>query len=391
VPFRQTTELDMAGVLSTDIDVSYLTAEGKYAFDASGLARLTGLHFGNLATGDARLTIDKSGFDLVGTLDGGGTLISGVTLDESAQIEVKVGDAPQDFVIDVTANMTVGGTKLAAGHVHIDANGAMLEGHLDSGPVQIGMTGSITSTGVNLTGTANVDFEVTGGRTVTQDIVEGTLCGYQTVTDGVLCGYRTVTSGAVCGYNTFTDGATCGYQTVTNGVVCGYNQITSNSCGKDTVTDALQCGTRKGCDSVLGLFGASDLCNDVPATCDVPKTCNDTSSPLSCFDTNQPKTCDNIKDPKTCYDHRLPLSCADHSKPLGCNHQVTTPDFDYGHVTGGVGLTLGTAGLGGHVSGQYCAAGSACAGLSGGSVIFGNPIKVCMDIPGGVGNYCTSI
>lgn len=391
LPLHVTDQLDVAGLISKNIDESYLVAQGHFALDGGELGRLTGLSLGDLVVEDGRLSIDKNGFHLVGALDAGVALTKDISLGANAQVDAEFADSPTDFHVDISGDLAVAGVHLVQAHAHVGSDGLTIAGTLENGVTQVAMTGTITGSGVELHGQAGVSIDVSAGKSVVEKVTDGTLCGYDTVRDGALCGYAVITSGAVCGYDEITDGAVCGYQSVTDGALCGYATVTSIAiCGGDLAANAAVCGTESVCSAVLGLFGASSVCKDVAKTCNVPQTCTDFSEPLSCTNFNLPKTCDDLSHPKSCQDPAQPKSCQDLTKPRTCNHTNVIPDYDFGTVKGSIAITLGTSGLSGQVSGQYCPTTGSCATVAGGRLEIGDPMEACIDVPGGLGEFCAA-
>jgi hypothetical protein len=64
------------------------------------------------------------------------------------------------------------------------------------------------------------------------------------------------------------------------------------------------------------------------------------------------------------------------------------PDYDYGSFEGRIALSVGTSGVAGEVSGEYCAHGDTCTRLAGGRVKIGDPLVACIDVPPGLGEFC---
>jgi hypothetical protein len=71
-----------------------------------------------------------------------------------------------------------------------------------------------------------------------------------------------------------------------------------------------------------------------------------------------------------------------------CEQHVTVPDFNYGSFAANVTVKIGSGGLEGSVSGQYCPVGGSCTTLVGGrvKVSSGTP-EACITVPS-VGEVC---
>jgi hypothetical protein len=247
------------------------------------------------------------------------------------------------------------------------------------------VSGFITRSGAQLTGTATTTIDVQAGQEIATEIVDGVLCGYDQIRSGAICGYNKITSGAQCGYEKITDGGRCGYELITSGARCGYEKVTDAvKCGEETVTNGVLCGTHEVC-SWFAWLGAD--CDDVASSCKVAKSCDDVTKPKTCENRDMPKSCDDVTKPKTCDNFLDPKTCNDLTRPRSCPHTEIIPDYDFGTFTGTVSLTLGTQGIGGSVSGSYCPTTGSCATL-GGRVKLGDPLEACVDIPGDLGEFC---
>jgi hypothetical protein len=389
LPFKVTDNLSVAGILSKSIDQSYLVADGHYTLDGAGLGKLTGLSLDDLIVANGHMEINKSGFHLIGNLDAGVAVTKELSVGTGAHVTAEFADSPSDFHVDIDGDIEIAGVNLLNAHARIASDGITVTGTLKNGVTDVAMSGTITSSKVELHGEAGVTIDVRAGKDVVNMVTDGALCGYEYVRDGVRCGYESVTSGALCGYEAITDGGVCGYQLVTDGAICGWNTIQSLAvCGAETITDGFKCGTHSVCSEIFGWFGAESVCDSIANTCDIPATCDDVTSPKTCENLNMPKSCDDLTHPKTCEDINAPKSCEDLTKPKTCPQHNLVPDFDFGSVKGRIAITLGTTGLSGKVTGEYCAPGSSCITLAGGRLALGDPMKACIDIPGGLGEFC---
>jgi hypothetical protein len=241
----------------------------------------------------------------------------------------------------------------------------------------IDMSGTITEHGVDLRGHAEVSIPIVAGKAELQWVTDRAVCGVETVTDAAVCGVKTVTDGtrcgvdhvtsaAQCGYTWVEDGARCGFTTAENAAECGTRTVTSAAiCGWDYFSDIAHCGwscvSSGNCScrfertcQVANSCRFANTC-EVEASCDLPKTCD------------VPETCERVKT---------------------CEQRVVIPDFDYGTFHGSVDVALGTSGLEGAVSGEYCPTGSSCAPLGGGRVVVrsGGP-EACVTVPA-LGEFC---
>jgi len=380
LPLRADGQVNVSGLIASDIDASFLHADGKFQLVGSTLAKHVGVDLSNLAVVDAELDIDHEGFRLTGKLGAGVKLTSDLTLGADAKVTATFGDDPEDFVIDIEGDLEIAKVPLLNGKVRLDGDGAHVSGKLDTGVGHVALTGEITRRGVELSGEAGVSVDVSAGKDEIELVTDGALCGYEYVKDGALCGYHVVTDGTKCGYGVVTDAGRCGYNTVTDGIQCGYPVVTDAAkCGTHIAESAFYCGVSGICD----FFG---FCS--AKSCDVPSSCPDVEHPKSCTDFSSPASCEDLTHPNTCDDLSQPKECEDLSQPKTCEKHHVIPDFDFGKFEGKVVVTLGSKGIGGDVSGEYCPTSGSCQKLAGGSVKLGDPLEACIDVPGGVGEFC---
>ncbi|HEY3499789.1 MAG TPA: hypothetical protein VGK73_34090, partial [Polyangiaceae bacterium] len=385
LPLRADHRVSVAGLISNEIADSYLVMEGEYTLVGSSLAQRVGLDLSNLAVAQARLDIDQRGFRMLGTLDAGVKLARDLEVGGSAKVEAFFADDPSDFFVALEGDIAVAGHELLDAKARIDRNGLFVEGRLDTGLTELAVSGFITRSGAQLTGTATTTIDVQAGHEIVSEVVDGVLCGYDQIRSGAVCGYNKITSGGQCGYEKVTDGGRCGYELITSGTKCGYEKITDAvKCGEETVTNAVLCGTHEVC----SWFSWTGLdCDDVASSCKVAKSCDDVTKPKTCANHDMPKSCDDVTKPKTCDNFLDPKTCDDLTRPRSCPKTEIVPDYDFGTFTGTVSLTLGTQGIGGSVNGSYCPTGGSCVTL-GGKVKLGDPLEACVDIPGELGEFC---
>ena len=384
LPLHADVDVNVAGVISSKLEDSYLSADGKYHLVGSVLTKELGIDISDLALVDAHLDIDHTGFHLTAKVKEGVQLAKDLELGAGATLDAKFGDDPADFDIDIKGDVKVAGVSLLSGHAEIDDQGLHVSGKLDTGIAHVGVSGEITKHGAELSGEAGVTIDVKTGKAVVETVTDGALCGYEYVKDGALCGYEVVTDGAKCGYDVVTDGVKCGYPLVADGAKCGYQ----------VVTDAAICGTHEAQD--VGECVASTVCGwfswagcSTSYDCTVANSCPDLGSPNSCPDLSNPNSCSDLAHPHTCEDLAQPKSCEDLGKPKTCEHHAAIPDFDFGSFEGKVALTLGSNGVGGDVSGSYCPTSGSCQKLVGGKVKVGSKFEACIDAPANLGEFCT--
>jgi hypothetical protein len=384
IPLRADVKANVAGLISSKLEQSYLSADGKYHLVGSSLTKTLGFDISDLALVEAHLDIDHTGFHLTAKLENAIKVTKDLELGAGATVDARFGDGKDDFDIAIRGDVKVAGVALVSGHAEIDAQGLYVSGKLDTGIARVAVSGQITKSGPELTGEAGVTIDVKAGKDVLETVTDGALCGYEYVKDGALCGYEAITDGAKCGYDVVTDGALCGYPIVVDGAKCGYK----------VVTDAVLCGTHEAQD--VGECVASTVCGwfawagcSTSYDCTVANSCPDLGSPNSCPDLSAPNSCNDLAHPHTCEDLSQPKSCEDLSRPKTCEHHDVIPDFDFGTFEGDVKVTLGTKGVGGAVSGSYCPTSGSCQKLIGGEVKVGKEFEACIDAPANLGQFCT--
>ncbi len=378
LPLKNAAQLTTAGHASTHLEEMYIKAEGDLSFDASKLGAWSGVDLNDLAMAKATLNIDKDGVLVTGTASAAFSPYLGMKGDVDA-----VGyfnGHPNGWYVTLDGQLLVSGVDLsAAAHARLDKNAMLVSGKFQTPISLIDMTGSITRSGVDVEGHAEIIIPIVAGKDVAQWVTDKAVCGTEAVTDaavcgadtlqnGAKCGYDTVTSAALCGSNTVKDAATCGSTTAASAVECGTHSVTSAAqCGVDVFSDIAHCGW----DCVSSIFSSCSCsvaksCN-VASTCTFPKTCKVDATCNIAKTCSVPRTCDKVK---TCETH------------------VTVPDFNYGSFKGIVNVKIGTSGLEGSVEGDYCASGSSCTTLAGGRVKLtsGKP-EACVDVAG-LGEFC---
>jgi hypothetical protein len=390
LPIRHDDSLGVEGRLSSNLEQSHLLIQGRYTFDGQNLGGLVGLDLADLLVAQGTISIDKNGFFLTGTLDAGAELLPNFRLGANSIIEAQFADDPSQWFVSIRGSMNVSGYELIDASARIDSNGIAISGMLDTGISMVVLTGRIDSSGFLLSGEATVSLPISAGQEVVEWVTDAAICGYNVVRDGALCGYEVVTDGAVCGYEVVTDGAVCGFDSITDAAICGSDFVANGAvCGTEYVTDGVRCGWDEVWSEVCSQDWLSWICDDVlnyeprscnvDASCDVPRTCTDYSAPRTCTNFNLPMTCEDLSRPK---------ACEDLSSPATCEHHSIIPDYHFGDFNGRIALSLGTSGLAGQVSGDYCLTSGSCTTLFGGRLALGDPLEACIDIPGGLGEFC---
>jgi hypothetical protein len=378
VPLKNTAVLKSAGHASSKLEETYFMAEGDLSFDAGKLGAWTGIDLNDLALAKATLNVDKDGVLVTGTASAAFSPYIGMKGDVDA-VGFFNGN-PKGWYVTLDGQLVVSGIDLSASaHARLDQNGMLVSGKFQTPISLIDMSGSITKSGVDLEGRAEITIPIVAGKEIAQWVTDAAVCGTEAVADAALCGTDTVQDGAKCGYDTVKDAALCGSSYVKDGALCGTGYAQSAAeCGSSYVTSAAQCGVSVfsdiahcGWDCVSSLFSSCSC--SVANSCNVANTC---SFPNSC---SVPNTC-NIA--KTC---SVPKTC---DKVKTCETHVTVPDFDYGSFKGIVNVKIGTSGLEGGVEGDYCPTGSSCTKLAGGRIKLssGKP-EACVDVAS-LGEFC---
>jgi hypothetical protein len=380
LPLKNTAQLKTAGHASTHLEEMYLKAEGNLSFDAGKLGSWTGIDLNDLALAKATLNIDKDGVTVTGTASAAFSPYVGMMGNVDA-----VGyfnGHPNGWYVTLDGRLVVSGIDLSTeAHARLDKNGMLINGKFQTPISLIDMTGSITKSGVDIEGHAEITIPIVAGKDVAQWVTDKTLCGTEAVADAAVCGADTVQNGAKCGYNTVTSAAQCGSNTVKSAAECGTTSAANAvECGTHSVTSAAQCGVDVFSDIVhCGVSCVTSIFSS--CSCSVAKSCNVAST---CTFPNTCKVAATCDIAKTC---SVPRTC---DKVKTCETHVTVPDFNYGSFKGIVNVKIGTSGLEGAVEGDYCGAatGSSCSKLAGGrvKVTSGKP-EACVDVAG-LGEFC---
>ena len=411
---------NMAGVVNVEPEFNFmLRSEVSAGINGDVLSQWLGVDVGNIAGQDMTLFISETGTYLQGELSAGG-LHSALNFHAGGTLQAYFSGSPEAWMANIHGDFILAGVDLVEGVIHLGFDGFKVRGAFDTGLSQIAMSGEISPAGIDVRGVADVlipfenvitSFIVSGARcgytTVTdgvkcgtdfvanqavcgtENIVSGAICGYSTVTSALECGSSTVTSAAlcgadfvanksVCGLKTVTNAAACGTSTVTDGAICGFNTITNASvCGVDTLLNAFQCALNgfKNCEKAKSC--------QVAATCETPKSCQvaaECDVPRSC---SQPNTCDvenTCSQPKKCH---VPKTC-------DIEASCEVEDVALGEYRGAADFRLSGGGLSANLQGEYCING-ACHSLAGGRLDLSAAPKVCITIPGGVGEVCAAL
>jgi len=338
---QHTSVAHVAAMVSENLETSWMSAEAELSLDASELGDAIGLPLQPMTLAEGSISADSSGVTINASTPGSFhplIAFTGAGADVVAHF-----NSPTDWSVELSGDMSVSGVDLGANATAtLTPAGIEVHGMFAAPMGAVEMSGIIDSTGFHIGGSADVEIDVVAGNEVTQWITNGAVCGYSWVTDAAVCGTETVVSGAICGYDTVTDAAVCGWDTVTSAALCGTSWITCSS-GDWWNPTTWSCEVANTC--------------DVAATCSVEASC------------------------------QVADSCYDFSQPLSCWGTVTVPDYDFGDFVGAIDLGIGTGGLFGDVSGQYCPTGGTCVTLAGGSLQVGDPMQACIDIPA-VGPAC---
>jgi hypothetical protein len=342
VPVVPEVNVRVEGLISDDIESSFIAADGMYKMDLAPVGDALGIELNVMESIEGSLDMNSEvGIEFHGVSQRSFTPFVDVAGD--VQVHGSFGN-PSDWYIEMSGAMSVGGVGLAGNsRMRLSNDGLIVTGAVDTGIASIEVIGQVTSSGLTLRGEAGTSIDLVAGKAVAELVVDGALCGFKVVSNGAVCGFETVTSAAICGTKTVTSAAICGTKVVTSAAVCG---VETFSCWLNPFNWG-SCTEAKSCTQI--------------STCTVADSCA------------------NFNAPKTCTDFGRPLTCEKHS---------ILPDFDFGQFNGHVALELGTSGLRGEVSGEYCIEGN-CATLADGYVKVGNTVEACIDLS--LGEFCARI
>ncbi|QSA95847.1 hypothetical protein [Methylococcus sp. EFPC2] len=134
----------------------YLVASGNFGYDASNLGALAGVDLGNLAVASAQLTLDKHGFALAGQTT---SRLPIPHVGFSGNVHVNL-DIPADDInasaLSLQGDLNVAGVPLGKSSLKVDSRGAAIRGQIDAVLGKIDMSGSVTRSSVNLSGSTGV-------------------------------------------------------------------------------------------------------------------------------------------------------------------------------------------------------------------------------------------
>jgi len=395
-------ELVVAGAMYSEaFSESFFEIRGEMTSMTSQFPMANALPLSDGFVADGRLRIDGEQLIMTGSMDA--SPVNGLIFNGDAEIELVIPwNNPDEFSFLAAGTMTVGGTDIGMASLQIDRNGVIVEGSYSTGMSTIAIAGEFTANGFQLTGSQSVTVPLSYLDETIEWVTDAALCGYDTVTDAAKCGTKWVTSAAICGTTSVTsaaecgtsyvvDAAKCGTKTVTSAAQCGTSYVTSGAkCGYKTVTSSAICGTETiksgskcGYNWVKNVFKGK--WKKKPKSCKVAKTCTTAASCNVANTCNVAKGC-NVA--KTC---NIDNSC---STPKTCEvaatcEKKTEVELPFGDFVGNIEISVGTNGVSGDVSGEYCSdVNNKCGTIASGDVSFGNPNKACVNVPV-AGKHCT--
>lgn len=248
-----------------DQNACVIDLSGSFTVDSSVLGTGLNVPLNDLIVTDGRLRIDQSGIRLIGNTSS--QLHHLVLFENTMAADIFISNSnPTLNKASLTGSVIVGGVRLGSeATVEISPTKLDITGEFNT-PIQaIALGGSVLNTGIQMSGSLDLDIPIYGPSLEPRQVTDGAICGYNQITSAAQCGADYVANLAVCGQTSITDRLRCGERSVTDGAICGYTSV----CNFLNVCEPKTCKV-------------ANTCN-VPATCWVPRTCNDLNSPLTCI------------------------------------------------------------------------------------------------------------
>ncbi|MBX3191829.1 MAG: hypothetical protein KF819_32865 [Labilithrix sp.] len=239
IPLRPAGKVKIAGLLHSNIDKSFLKAEGGYYLAPTMMNDVLGLNLQEIELAQAKMQIDKTGFRVQGTA--ATPLHHALAPQGNVAVDAFFSGKPSSWYATMNGNFTIAGFPLASASATASPSGLVVGGSYKTPLSSVNMNGKITNAGPSLSGTASVTIPVVAPKTFT------------VVKQHVSCGTNMVKSAALCGSDIGESAAECGTKKVTDGAKCGW----------DVVSSATKC---------LGCIVGKCSCK-VPKSCDIPKSC----------------------------------------------------------------------------------------------------------------------
>ncbi len=127
IPISFDQSVKVAGYVNSDIEQSFLKAEGSYKINASAIEAWTGIDLSDLGVAQANLTIDNSGVLVTGTATTSFAPVVG--LNGNAAVEAFFGGTSTNWYVTLDGQLAVKGIDLSAdAHAKLDLTGMFVSG-----------------------------------------------------------------------------------------------------------------------------------------------------------------------------------------------------------------------------------------------------------------------
>lgn len=155
IPVKQSGELIVMGIISTDLSETMVSAEGQFALNLEGLGKLAGVKLGDVFTVDGELRMGAEGFYLEGTTRA--SIHPSVGPQGELFVVANFTGNPADSYLKIVGDISLAGVKLGAGaSLVLDKTGLFVEGAFETPLSRIRLAGEITKRGPQLTGEAEI-------------------------------------------------------------------------------------------------------------------------------------------------------------------------------------------------------------------------------------------
>ena len=157
VPVVPRTEVQVAGLISSDLAKSFLKGQGEYAIGASNLGKLIGVQLGDLQATQATMTLNAIGLRIQGR--SASQIHPSVGIGGLADVDLRLTGDPKTWYLRMAGDLGINGVPLStAAKLSIDGTGLRVEGAVVTPLSRIAMAGAIDARGVNVSGKGALDL-----------------------------------------------------------------------------------------------------------------------------------------------------------------------------------------------------------------------------------------
>lgn len=173
IPMPSVGAARVTGYTSTEVNASWLRADGDYRLDASALERALGVRLGAF-TAHGSLTARRDGVRITGRTSTSLSPLVGLAGDANV---LATFTTPRDWNITLNGRLSVARVDLSsAATATIRPTGVSLQGVISTGRQQVTVRGAVSGRGVSLGGAVSVRIPVTVPNWITTPIASGQAC-----------------------------------------------------------------------------------------------------------------------------------------------------------------------------------------------------------------------